>query len=136
MRFGLSKAEGNAVTNHEIKEGKPKMKKIMKTASMVAALAMVLAGVAFSAETIKVGHLADLTGPTGDVGKPYAEGVQDYKEYINSHGGINGKKIGCPATSRSTRVAASCSSHTRAPARSRSGASTPRAACRRRAARR
>jgi len=65
----------------------------MKIASMVAALALILSGVAFSAETIKVGHLADLTGPTGDVGKPYAQGVQDYKEYVNAHGGINGKKI-------------------------------------------
>jgi branched-chain amino acid transport system substrate-binding protein len=45
------------------------------------------------AADIKVGHLADLTGPTGDVGKPYAEGVQAYKEYVNAHGGINGKKI-------------------------------------------
>jgi branched-chain amino acid transport system substrate-binding protein len=27
------------------------------------------------------------------VGKPYAEGVQAYKEYVNAHGGINGKKI-------------------------------------------
>jgi len=32
------------------------MKKTMKIASMVAVLAMVLTGVAFSAETIKVGH--------------------------------------------------------------------------------
>jgi branched-chain amino acid transport system substrate-binding protein len=69
------------------------MKKTMKIAAMVAGLAMVLSGVAFSAGTIKVGHLADLTGPTGDVGKPYAEGVQAYKEYANAHGGINGKKI-------------------------------------------
>jgi len=69
------------------------MKKTMKIASMVAVLAMVLTGVAFSAETIKVGHLADLTGPTGDVGKPYAAGVQAYKNYINSKGGINGKQI-------------------------------------------
>jgi branched-chain amino acid transport system substrate-binding protein len=42
---------------------------------------------------IRVGHLADLTGPTGGVGKPYAEGVQAYKTYINEHGGINGKQI-------------------------------------------
>ena len=91
--FGVSKAEGNAATNHEITEGKEKMKKTMKIAAMVAGLAMVLSGVAFSAETIKVGHLADLTGPTGDVGKPYAEGVQAYKEYANAHGGINGKMI-------------------------------------------
>lgn len=51
-----------------------------------------LCGAAQAAD-IKVGHLADLTGPTGDVGKPYAEGVQAYKEYVNAHGGINGKKI-------------------------------------------
>ena len=69
------------------------MKKTMKIAAMVAGMAMVLSGVAFSAGTIKVGHLADLTGPTGDVGKPYAEGVQAYKDYVNAHGGINGKSI-------------------------------------------
>ncbi|MBE0568196.1 MAG: ABC transporter substrate-binding protein [Deltaproteobacteria bacterium] len=51
-----------------------------------------LCGAAQAAD-IKVGHLADLTGPTGDVGKPYADGIQAYKEYVNAHGGINGKKI-------------------------------------------
>jgi len=69
------------------------MKMTMRIASMVAGMALFLSGVAFSAEPIKVGHLADLTGPTGDVGKPYAQGVQDYKEWVNAHGGINGKKI-------------------------------------------
>jgi branched-chain amino acid transport system substrate-binding protein len=69
------------------------MKKTMKVAAMVAGLAMVLSGVAFSADAIRVGHLADLTGPTGDVGKPYAAGVQAYKNYVNAHGGINGKQI-------------------------------------------
>ncbi len=93
MPFGMSMAEGNAATNHETREGNAKMKKMTKIASMVAALAMVLSGVAFSAESIKVGHLADLTGATGDVGKPYAEGVQAYKTYVNAHGGINGKMI-------------------------------------------
>ena len=93
MPLGVPKAEGNAATNNEIREEMEKMKKTMKIAAMVAALAMVLSGVAFSAETIKVGHLADLTGPTGDVGKPYAEGVQAYKNYINAQGGINGKQI-------------------------------------------
>jgi branched-chain amino acid transport system substrate-binding protein len=52
-----------------------------------------LGGAALAADAIKVGQLADLTGPTGDVGKPYAEGVQAYKEYVNAHGGINGKMI-------------------------------------------
>ena len=58
----------------------------------IAACILLPVGAAAAAD-IKVGHLADLTGPTGDVGKPYAEGVQAYKEYVNAHGGINGKKI-------------------------------------------
>jgi branched-chain amino acid transport system substrate-binding protein len=45
------------------------------------------------AEDIVIGHLMDITGGTGDVGKPYADGVKAYTEYINSKGGINGKKI-------------------------------------------
>jgi branched-chain amino acid transport system substrate-binding protein len=59
----------------------------------VAACMILAAGASVSAADIKVGHLADLTGPTGDVGKPYAEGVQACKEYVNANGGINGKKI-------------------------------------------
>lgn len=69
------------------------MKKTMRIAAMVAGMALLLSGVAFSAESIKVGHLADLTGPTGEVGKPYAQGVQDYKDWVNKNGGINGKQI-------------------------------------------
>ncbi len=68
-------------------------KRTMRVAAMVARIVLALAGTSFAADTIKVGHLADLTGPTGDVGKPYAQAVQDYKNWINAHGGINGKKI-------------------------------------------
>lgn len=42
---------------------------------------------------IKVGHLADLTGPTSAVGNPYAEGIKAAAVYINEQGGINGKMI-------------------------------------------
>jgi branched-chain amino acid transport system substrate-binding protein len=42
---------------------------------------------------IKVGGIFDLTGVTADVGKPYAQGVQDAVAFVNEHGGINGKKI-------------------------------------------
>jgi branched-chain amino acid transport system substrate-binding protein len=59
-------------------------------------MVLCLSGVAFSAATIKVGHLADLTGATGEVGKPYAQGVQDYKDWVNKNGGINGKQIDMP----------------------------------------
>jgi branched-chain amino acid transport system substrate-binding protein len=44
-------------------------------------------------DTIKVGILADLTGATGDVGKPYNEGMLGYIDWINAKGGISGKKI-------------------------------------------
>jgi len=71
------------------------MRKAFRMAAIVVGIAMAFAGTALAAD-IKVGHLADLTGPTGEVGKPYAQGVQDYKDYVNSKGGINGKKIDMP----------------------------------------
>ena len=62
--------------------------------SLVAVAAGLLLGApAWGAETIKVGGLWDLTGVTADVGKPFAEGVQDAIGYLNSKGGVNGKKI-------------------------------------------
>ncbi len=67
-------------------------KRILRIAGLVTCTFFLLSGIALSAD-IRVGHLADLTGPTGDVGKPYAEGIQAYKDYVNSQGGINGKKI-------------------------------------------
>ncbi len=42
---------------------------------------------------IKVGVIGDLTGATGDVGKPYNEGIMGYIDWINSKGGIKGRKI-------------------------------------------
>ncbi|RMG61363.1 MAG: ABC transporter substrate-binding protein [Deltaproteobacteria bacterium] len=68
-----------------------------RTLTLILAVAFVFGflfgGTAFSADKILIGHLADLTGPTSAVGKPYAEGVKDAAKYINDHGGINGKKI-------------------------------------------
>lgn len=42
---------------------------------------------------IKIGVLADLTGPTGDVGTPYNKGMLGYVDWVNSKGGIEGRKI-------------------------------------------
>jgi branched-chain amino acid transport system substrate-binding protein len=67
-------------------------KRMLRTAAALAAM-LFLCGTTVLAQDIKVGHLADLTGPTSSVGNPYAKGVQDYKNYVNAHGGINGKKI-------------------------------------------
>ncbi len=44
-------------------------------------------------ERITVGALFDLTGPTADVCKDYAQGVRDYIKYVNMNGGIDGIKI-------------------------------------------
>ncbi|RRJ83451.1 ABC transporter substrate-binding protein [Aestuariirhabdus litorea] len=50
-----------------------------------------LAATSLQAEdSVFVGHLADLSGPTAFVGKNYADGIRDAMSYINSHGGING----------------------------------------------
>ncbi len=65
---------------------------LVRVAAALAFTMFLFAGAA-RAEEIKIGHLADLTGPTSSVGNPYAKGVQDYKNYVNAHGGINGKKI-------------------------------------------
>lgn len=42
---------------------------------------------------IKVGIIADLSGPTGDVGTPYNEGMLGYIDWRNENGGIEGRKI-------------------------------------------
>ncbi len=46
-----------------------------------------------SAEPIKIGAIHDLTGPTSDVGTPYAEGLKGYVAWRNENGGINGRPI-------------------------------------------
>lgn len=46
-----------------------------------------------AAKRVKVGGLMDTTGATSDVGKDYAIGMADAFKYINSQGGVNGKKI-------------------------------------------
>src|SRR4030095_4994910 len=45
------------------------------------------------AQTIKLGNLVALTGPTSDQGKDIAQGRTDAVQYFNEQGGINGKKI-------------------------------------------
>lgn len=43
--------------------------------------------------TVKIGGLFDITGGTGDVGAPYAEGEKAYIDYIKSKGGLNGINV-------------------------------------------
>jgi len=67
------------------------MKRILLTGTILAGLTA--AGAAQAEDGILVGHLADLTGATSSVGKPYAQGIADAMNYINAHGGIHGKKL-------------------------------------------
>ncbi|HEY7726795.1 MAG TPA: ABC transporter substrate-binding protein [Anaeromyxobacteraceae bacterium] len=64
-----------------------------RRSALLAALASVLIAGPAGAQEIKVGGLFDLTGITSDVGKPYAQGVQDAVAVVNAAGGINGKKV-------------------------------------------
>ena len=66
------------------------MKKILFTG---AARAVIVSGGAMAADSILVGHIADITGATSSVGKPYGQGIADAMNYINAHGGVAGKKI-------------------------------------------
>ncbi|MEF2145747.1 MAG: ABC transporter substrate-binding protein [Desulfovibrionaceae bacterium] len=45
------------------------------------------------AEPIKVGAMIDLSGPTSEVGNPYAEGLKACATYINDNGGIAGRPL-------------------------------------------
>ncbi len=44
-------------------------------------------------ETIRIGAIFDLTGPTADVGTDYADGMRGYVDWVNTQGGIEGRPI-------------------------------------------
>lgn len=60
--------------------------------TLVAAAALAAAGGA-SAQSIVIGSLDDLTGPTSANGKEFAAAKSDAVKWINANGGINGKKL-------------------------------------------
>ena len=55
---------------------------------------MLIAAFAASAQAqIAIGHLADYSGGTSDVGTPYGQGVADTFAWVNKNGGIGGKQL-------------------------------------------
>ena len=60
-----------------------------------------------AASPIKIGAIFDRSGPTSDVGVPYSDGVNAYVAYINSKGGIKGRKIQLLSQDTSYNVARS-----------------------------
>src|ERR1051326_9156030 len=66
----------------------------IKTWLSSVSLALVIgAGSALAADQIPIGHLADYSGPTSDVGTPYGQAVADTFAWINKNGGIGGKQV-------------------------------------------
>jgi branched-chain amino acid transport system substrate-binding protein len=59
-----------------------------------ASIGLLVAGASVGAHAqIAVGHLADYSGGTSDVGTPYGQGVVDTYAWINKNGGIGGKQV-------------------------------------------
>jgi len=55
--------------------------------------AVAFAGSAVAADKVLIANLADLTGPTASVSKPFTQGKQDAAAYLNKNGGIAGMQI-------------------------------------------
>lgn len=70
---------------------KSKYNKLVNT--ILSGALLTLTSQAIAKDSVFVGHLADMSGPTAFVGKPYANGVRDSLAYINAHGGINGTQL-------------------------------------------
>jgi branched-chain amino acid transport system substrate-binding protein len=60
-------------------------------AAAAAGALLAWSGAALAQQKVELGHLADDSGATSDVGKPYGEGVDDALAYIDKHGGAGGK---------------------------------------------
>ena len=71
------------------------MKKTSLGVTLAGAVAAILsvASLPAQAQTIVVGSLDDLTGPTSANGKEFAAAKADAVKWINANGGINGKKL-------------------------------------------
>lgn len=61
--------------------------------TMLVVAALLVPAAAWSADTIKIGVLSDLSGPTSDVGRPYADGVKAAGAWLNTQGGVAGKQL-------------------------------------------
>src|SRR5947209_17763350 len=69
------------------------MSMTMKTLLSTASLTLLLGSTAASAQApISLGHLADYSGPTSDVGTPFGQGVADTYAWNNKNGGVSGAK--------------------------------------------
>jgi branched-chain amino acid transport system substrate-binding protein len=68
-------------------------KKLLGAMAVMAILAWLVKPTRAQTQPIIIGGLFDLSGPTADVGLPYAQGVIDYVAWVNGQGGIGGRTI-------------------------------------------
>ncbi|HQF30265.1 MAG TPA: ABC transporter substrate-binding protein, partial [Hyphomicrobiales bacterium] len=59
----------------------------------VTASAVLVAGSALAADTIKIGSVLSITGPASFLGDPEDKTLKMYVEKINAEGGVNGKQL-------------------------------------------
>jgi branched-chain amino acid transport system substrate-binding protein len=77
---------------------------------LLAGVTVLVSSVAFAAlppndsGAIRIGRLADLSGPTASVGAPYSQGVGDTIDYINRNGGIGGRRLDADTVDYSYQV--------------------------------
>lgn len=65
----------------------------LKLSSVFVCCSLAMSNHVIAQDSVFVGHLADMSGPTSFVGKNYADGVRDSLAYINENGGINGTRL-------------------------------------------
>jgi branched-chain amino acid transport system substrate-binding protein len=84
--------------------------RLLLAAAAVATTALALAGGSYGRPeqaAIRIGAIFDRSGATADVGVPYSDGVRAYVDFVNSRGGIRGRRIELVAQDTGYNVARS-----------------------------
>jgi branched-chain amino acid transport system substrate-binding protein len=69
------------------------MRKRTTLVVLVAACMVLSMGVSGQAETYRIASSLAITGPTSDVGSPYAKGIEDYVRFVNDEKLLGGDKL-------------------------------------------
>lgn len=70
----------------------------MKTTILAGALGLLMAAPAMAQAPYQIGHIADYSGATSDVGVPYGRGVQDALAWVNANRRIGGRTLNVMTT--------------------------------------
>lgn len=80
------------------------MNKKLLLSSIAASIALSVTSQVQAQDSVFVGHLADMTGPTSFVAKHYGAGIRDALTYMKKHGGINGTELKSESTDYGYKV--------------------------------